>query len=434
MSPDAMSPNAMSTVEALLLANATLLFLLGLGLLCARYPAIRLPLLLGGLLRLAFAFVIGLRLAEIPGTTADAVVFEARARLWSEMPWAALLASFDPAQSFVISWVGAIVYKLFLPSPVLLNLITAALSVGLIVLSYRLAATLWGRDRGRAAAWIVALFPFAVLYGSVFMREVFGSLFFMYALLHAVDWARRHSPVRLVSALVCFGVAGLFHAGYAVGALGLLLFAGVSTLGALARPPGPRMRNIALSGVVALLIGAVALTGLVASGVRLNKIGEVADLDVVAALEHRVAVRVSEGGSSYPGFLVGVDPFASPQVIPGRLVYFLVSPFPWDIRAASHLLGFVATVYFVLMLRSIFAARRIIVNDRAALVVVAAAFLAVLAFAVSVDNIGTSIRHRTKFLYPLAALCAVPLFGRKGRASGRGSGRGVWAWRRHRTG
>lgn len=391
---------------------ASLGYAIGLVFICARYREIKLPLAVGGAMRLVMCWVIGLRLAEIPGTTADARTFERVAREWAEMPWLDLMASFDPSRSYVISWVGAVIYKVSGPSPTLLNVVNAAVSVWLIVLAYKLGTRLFGSDRGRAAAWIVALFPFAVIYGSVFRREVFGSLFFMLGLLRSMDWARIHSPVSLMIALVLFGVAGIFHSGYLFGLIGLLGFAVGSTAFAVLRRRSIRSWNQIISGAMAASILMVALVGVIASGTALNNIGEVGSLSAAEAIEYRVAGRVSEGGSSYPDILRGVDPFSNPWVIPGRSVYFVLSPFPWDIRAPGHVVGFAATIYFFLILRSIIASRQLIFSNREAAVVLVITVSAVLVFAISIDNIGTSIRHRTKFIYPLAALCALPLFRR----------------------
>jgi len=399
-------------MDILLGVVASAAYIIVLVLLSSRYREIRFPIVVGGVIRLVMSWVIGLRLAEIPGTTSDAREYEYFAREWAELSWSYLMEMFDPSGSYVISWVGAVIYKLTGPSPILLNIVNAAVSVWLIVLSYRLAKRLFGADRGRAAAWIVALFPYSVLYGSVFRREVFGSLFFMLGLLQSMAWVRTYSPVASFYALILFGVAGVFHVGYASGVLGLLFFAMGSMLVSFIKPPSVESSYRMLSGGIAIVILGVALVVLLGTGVTLNKIGVLGEVSAVEALEYRIAQRISDGESSYPDFLRGVDPFSSPLIIPGRIAYFLLSPFPWDIRAPSHILGFIATFYFFLILRSIIGSRNMIFSNREAAVVLIITLSAVFVFAVSIDNIGTSIRHRTKLIYPLVALCALPLFRR----------------------
>lgn len=391
---------------------STILYIALIVFLCAKYNHIRSPLAIGGLLRLVLAWLLGLGAVEIPGTTTDAIAFESLAREWSMLPWGTFFTMFDPSRSYVISWWGALIYKLTGPSPVSLNVVNAAFSVWLIVLAYILAKRLFGTDRACAAAWIVALFPYAVLYGSVFRREVFGSVLFMLALFKSMDWARTNNPFYLIYSLLLFGAAGSFHSGYAFGVIGLLGFAFVTMFISFFNTKSSRSMNVMISGMLATMITVSALVALVSSGLNINKIGELDSFSIAESIEYRVADRVSEGGSGYPDLLRGVDPFSNPIVIPGRFVYFLLSPFPWDIRSIGHILGVFATVYFFLIIRSIYLSRNIIFSNREAFVVLLITFSAILVFAISIDNIGTSIRHRTKFIYPLAALCALPLFRR----------------------
>jgi hypothetical protein len=377
-----------------------------------RYPAIRFPIVIGGGIRLVLTWLIGLRMVNIQGTTNDARVFERVSREWSELPWPELLEKFDPSRSYIISFFGASLFKILSDSPVMLNIINAAVSVYLIVLAYRLANRLFGRQRAVIAAWIIALFPFAILYGSVYRREVFGSLLFMLGLLRMTDWLTTKRLRSLMVSLVYFVCAGTFHGGFIAGIIGVAI---VAARNAVKRHPGETRRS-GLNRVISSVIGILLLVGsvgaLVASGFSVNKLGELGEINVAEAVETRVAERVSDGGSSYPNFLRGEDPFAKPYVIPGRIAYFLLSPFPWDISQPNHLLGIFAAFLFSYMVISIWKSRkRIRANPQAAAVFIVV-FLTIIVFGISVDNIGTSIRHRTKFVYMLVALCAVPVFPR----------------------
>jgi hypothetical protein len=324
------------------------------------------------------------------------------------LPWDDLFSQFDPSHSYVISFIGAILYKITAPSPVMLNVINAAVSVYLIVASSRLTSDLFGPKRAKTVSWIVALFPFAILYGSVYRREVFGSLFFTLGLIRTAKWASSGRPLSLVAAFTCFVFAGMFHGGFTAGIVGLALIAFGDVLYSIFGPARKTNVNRLLSGA----LGAVLLVGttgyMLASGFTLNKVGELGEISVVEAVEARTVDRVSDGGSSYPPILTGANPLANPIIIPGRFLYFLLSPFPWDIRAANHLLGFAATVVYLYIVIGIYRSRRLIYTCRKAAAVFCVLAVTVTVFAISIDNVGTSIRHRTKFLFGLIALCAVP--------------------------
>jgi hypothetical protein len=387
-------------------------FCLFITFLAMKYRAIAFPIIAGGAARLAFAWIIGLKLAQIQGTTSDAVAFERVAREWSTLPWSDLLNQFDPSHSYVISFLAAILYKLTAPSPIMLNVLNAAVSVYLIVLSFRLTFELFGLKRAKVIAWIVALYPFAILYGSVYRREVFGSLFFTLACLRTASWASTGRSVGLLAAFMFFVLAGIFHGGFMAGILGVALMAVGDVAYAIIGPSRRTNHNQLLSGVIGVVLLAAATGYLLFSGFTLNKVGQLGEISVVEAVESRTVDRVSEGGSSYPSVLTGANPFGNPIIIPGRILYFLMSPFPWDIRAANHLLGLSATAVYLYIVFSIIRSRKLIFSCRKATAVFCITATTLLVFAISVDNVGTSIRHRTKFLFSLVALCAVPQFPR----------------------
>lgn len=398
----------------LLLVNITVsaFYILLIWWLSVRYSVIKLQLLIGGGGRLVMAWLIGLRLVEIPGTTADAIAFERQASEWSGLPWSELFSTFDIGGSYAISTVGAVFYKLIYTSPVMLNIINAALSAWLIVLAFLLAKRLFGEERGKAAAWIIALFPYAVLYGSVFRREVFGSVFLMLALLSAVKWAVRNNPVLFTLSLFFVLCAAVFHGAFLAAGVGLVLYAIFRFLFFFGNTDARYRGNTVVSISMALVFAAGVVFYAVTAGVNINTIGHLDTLNVADSIEARVLHRVSDGGSSYPDVLRGVDPFSNPIVLPGRLVYFLFSPFPWDISAPSHLLGLFATLFFIAVFISIYRSRHIILRTPKILIVAVMVFSCILVFGISIDNIGTSIRHRTKFIYALVALCGAPVFSR----------------------
>ena len=387
-------------------------YIIFIGFLSLKYSEIKLPILIGGAGRLVLSWLIGLRILEIPGTTSDAVAFEQQAYEWSQLSWSNLISTFDVGSSYVISTVGAIFYKVIYTSPVMLNIINAAISVWLIVLSFLLAKRLFGTSRGKAAAWIIALFPYAVLYGSVFRREAFGSVFLMLALLAAVKWDARNNPALFALSLFFVLCAAVFHGGFLAAGIGLVLFSLLSLFLFFGKADARYRGNTVVSISMALVFATGVVAYAVASGVNINTLGQLDSLNVAESIEARVLHRVSEGGSSYPDFLRGVDPFANPFVLAGRLVYFLFSPFPWDISAPVHLLGFFATVLFIAVFISIYRSRKIILKTPKILMVAVMVFSCILVFGISIDNVGTSIRHRTKFIYALVALCGAPVFSR----------------------
>ncbi|WNK20140.1 hypothetical protein P1P91_00110 [Halomonas piscis] len=72
-----------------------------------KYRPIAWPIVIGGGIRLLVAWVVGLRLYPVPGSTGDVVGFEKLAATWSQLPWPSLIGKLDPTQSDFYVGVGA---------------------------------------------------------------------------------------------------------------------------------------------------------------------------------------------------------------------------------------------------------------------------------------------------------------------------------------
>jgi 4-amino-4-deoxy-L-arabinose transferase-like glycosyltransferase len=135
--------------------------------------------------------------------------------------------SFSTDQYGGMLFVSSTLYRLFSPDvhrPWLIILLGALTAAAGVALAYKAACLAWGESMGRAVAWILALYPEAVLLGSSQMREPFLMTFLAMTFWGVVDWQVRKS--RQGWWWIASGVAGmlLFHPGTA--AFMLLVLAG----------------------------------------------------------------------------------------------------------------------------------------------------------------------------------------------------------------
>jgi hypothetical protein len=90
-----------------------------------------------------------------------------------------------------------------------------------------------------------------------------------------------------------------------------------------------------------------------------------------------------------------------------RLIYFLFSPFLWDIKAINHLLGFVDASLVLYLFYYII--RGIVVEKQNKYVTILCIILLPLLITYSwgVGNFGTALRHRTKFIPVFIAISTI---------------------------
>jgi hypothetical protein len=113
------------------------------------------------------------------------------------------------------------------------------------------------------------------------------------------------------------------------------------------------------------------------------------------------------GGSVYPAWLI-------PDSLPGffllifpRLVYFLFSPFIWDIRAINHLLGLVdgimiAFLFYWITKGMVHKKHNQIIST---LFIILIPLL--ITYSWGVGNFGTALRHRSKFIPVFIAISTI---------------------------
>jgi hypothetical protein len=390
----------------LLMLAFSLLLVVFLG---ASHKWLALPIVLGYVLRMVLMFGEFLGYWVVPGNGSDSVVFEQYAVSMSQMRWGQLMAAFDPGQSYVYSWIGAVVFKVFGYHELTLPLLNLVAGIFVVFFSGKLSSDLWDRRAGRWAAMVVALFPFAAFNSVIVLREEFSIFFFALGLLYLVRWSKGKSTLGMVFTLACFSMATVFHGGWLAAIIGL---AGFTFLGAVASFfRGARARAIRRQDlrviVISLLVLVPSLMVVPSMGITLSKgisLGSINMEFVSDTLDS--GFDGSSGGSAYPAAVAQGDPVRKPWLVPAKVVYFLFSPFPWDIRAMRHLAGITASLLFFWLFWRIWRNRRDIRGRRELSMIAATAGAVILVFAIGTSNIGTSIRHRTKVLVALTALAA----------------------------
>ncbi|MEX0732989.1 MAG: glycosyltransferase family 39 protein [Aquisalimonadaceae bacterium] len=403
--------NTLLGVVALLLSGCLLVPLL---MLCKGAIA---PVAAGWGIRCCFAIMQGLGLVALPESDSDAVTFQQSAVLWANASWSELLAAFNPTQSYLYSWVGAALYKLFGVNPLVFHSLNVFLGSLAVLLTYALAREFVDRRTARKLCWIAALFPFAVLYSSVLLREMMIVASLMGGLLLTVRWVRTGAASRLLGAAAAFAVAALFHGGMAIALVGLAIVCFRESSSSfwsmlVTRRVNPRLL---VTGIVASAALAGLVVHAVTGGMQLSSVGDTAERFSIGASDVVAdqAEQRTSGGAAYPDIVASEGITDSIWVMPARIAYFLFSPFPWDIKSPGHLLGLFSSVMFFLIAIALVRSRKVIAHDRGMQAVLLIAALLVLVYSLGTYNVGTAVRHRTKVFFALIALCSVPSLKRK---------------------
>ncbi len=277
--------------------------------------------------------------------------------------------------------------------PLLLN---ALLGASLVLPVHALAGRFAGRVAARRAAILIAIFPSLVLWSSLMVRDVLA-LFAIAAVLLQTDRLRKSpSPARLLAVLgllACLATLRTY----------IFLIVAVALSVSLVLGQRNAFRSVVLGGAVMVaLILSVRYLGIGESEL------ERANLETLAMHRQYNALGPSVAGS------LGTDvdistPTAALGYLPVGLVYFYLSPLPWQIGSPRQVLSVVDLLLWYSILPSVATGLLWMLRRRfpailpTLLTVVGISVL----YALVEGNIGIIFRHRSQVIVPLCAVAGV---------------------------
>lgn len=370
----------------------------------ARYtPSISVVLIIGYVIRF-FACLFHYYVAPLPDGASDAISFEKTAWSWgSHGVYEVFSKISDVSDGWIISWLIGLLYALTDRSPLMAQAISLMFGMGSIYIGWLLAARLWGKKIAVKAAWFLALFPTLILYSALIMREAYIWFFVLLAFYGVVRWFKRGGMSSLLVAMGGYFGATLFH--------GALLVGGGAFIGIIFLNEVKRFFQRLIKGklrfisVILVALAVFLILFYVFSDVSIPYIGS---FDQAVDSDHllRQAKNTTRGEASYPEWTSPKSPIEILWKAPARMMYFLFSPFPWDISSSAHLFGFFdGWIYFLLTIMLWRNRKRIWLDSgsKAAALIIGAY---IIVFAFGVGNFGTAVRHRAKFAAVLIVLAA----------------------------
>lgn len=366
------------------------------------FPEVARILWLAFILRVV-ASLIHFFVVPLPDSGADAATFERLAwEFAKDGLYPALLNFTGPHHNF-ISWFISLFYAVFDRSFLLAQSISVFFGTGAVFLGWLVSRELWHNKAAQKAAFVMAVFPIHILYSALPLREayiVFGILLGIYGLIKIYE---KFSLFDLFLSISGFLLASFFH-----GVLFLsFIFVAFVLLRSFVKGKFSRLSIKVKAFLLALF---VAILGHVMSSygskVEIPYIGTIEHIDVKHISDkiiHRTSTT-TENGANYPRWTVPENTFDMAYLLPVRVLYFLYSPFAWDIKKYKHFLGYLDSLLYVLFSVFVVASWPYIKHNKKALIIVFFVIFFIIIFSYGVGNFGTGIRHRSKFVFLIIAL------------------------------
>ena len=350
--------------------------------------------------------LIGHYFITLPDSTADAVSFERISWYLAQLGFSYLVFDYNilPSSKF-ITWVISIPYSLFGRSILMAQSISLLFGMGNVFLGWKVAKMIWDERIANKVGWTIALFPSLVLYSVLVLREVYVAFFLLVALYGVVKWVKTNSYKSLMISIFGFIGATYFHGAMMLGGLAFLFI--VFMLSIKKSYKLLLKIRISLKMIIFLSIFIFLLGYYVNSDFYIPYLGTFEDTSDISYLL-RKANNATRGVASFPEWLKIFTPVEFFYKGPVRMIYFLFSPFPWDVKQPQHLIGLIDSFLYIYLIFLIFYNRKVIFESKVLKIILLILISYIVIFSIGVGNFGTGIRHRTKFTV-FFILLAAPL-------------------------
>ena len=274
------------------------------------------------------------------------------------------------------------------------------MGVGSVYLIYRLAFELWGQQVAIKAGWVAALFPSLILYSAIILKESYIIFFLIYGLIGCVLFIKEKKISNFIQA--CFGLL------VATAINGTMIFGIITFLAYV-------LFNIIKNKIFTILLSLVIILPIylyVKGHYAIPKFGNFERLTNIEitlqkiAFSSRVSTQFGDSGAAYPKWLIPKNLEEIIYLSPIRMIYFLYSPFPWDIKRLSHLVGLLDSLLYIYLSICFWKNREKCFQDPSLRFLILFFIISIFIYCWGIGNFGTGIRHRSKFVGILLALAA----------------------------
>ncbi len=368
----------------------------------AKNPSIKIALLIAFIVRFTLA-LIQFYVFPLPASTADAVTFE---RMAWEMASQGNLTQTFTFGAYIYSWIISIFYSLFsVRSPLFMQSLNVLLRILIVFNVYKITKIIYNNERvSSIAALITSIYPTLALYSAITLREAFFTYFASAGTIFFVKWLNDNNIRTFLLAIILFLFSSLFHtSGFflIISAFLVLLFEVFKILKKMKLP----MKRITL-----IFFGIIVIAFMFTTGVGIDKIVGLLIAENPAEALITTQMRYQEGRTAFPSFLIQDSLLGIILVLPIRFLYFVFSPFAWDVSAAADIFGLIDAVILIVLFWNIFKFKRYDQNKDVVKIMTFFLLLTLLATSLGVNNIGAAIRHRAKFIPIIISLASYNLF------------------------
>lgn len=371
-----------------------------------RWPSVSKILFVALFVRIV-VLLIGHNLFPLPDSDADAFRFENRAWGYAQDGFENILIHYKGPHTYFLSWIISIPYSLFGRNVLMAQSITLFFGMGSVFFGWLITKKLWDDNSAKKAGWFLALFPSLVLYSVLILREAYCSFFLLLAIFGMVNFFKKESYKSFFLIMFGFIAATFFHGAFIFGLIiFIIIFSFQKTVSML-----NDLKNLKIKIKNLIIISFLILSSVILIN-NFSDIPKVGRLVGATNVQEYILEKTQlhhKGEAKYPEWLTPKTVTEIFYKSPVRVIYFLFSPFLWDLNKLAHIIGMFDGLLYLYLTYKIFCNRKIIWADPVLRAIFLILFSYIIVFGVSTGNFGTAIRHRSKLIILFVLLIASKL-------------------------
>ena len=375
--------------------------------LALRYPGLKLIIWIALIIRL-FAVLFNEFISKLPDTNADAGRFEAKTWFYAQMPVFDFINSFNSdSKAYTFTWFLSVFYRVLGRSPLLLESINIITSLFCIILVYKISFLVSDEiKKSKQSAAIFAFFPSVILYSVIILREVYIVFFILIIAFFILKWLKSNQIKFALISLFLFLPLYFLHGGLMIGAVMffiILIYFSIKNICIAFKNNHILIPQMVFILFTLIIIG-IAINKL--STLNIPYLGNITNIFTLSRIFFQAEVT-NLGGSAYPGWLIPNSISSFFLLIFPRLIYFLFSPFIWDIKAINHLLGLVDGIMILILFYFIIKGLLLKKLNNFVSILLIILIPLLITYSWGVGNFGTALRHRVKFIPVFIAISTI---------------------------
>jgi 4-amino-4-deoxy-L-arabinose transferase-like glycosyltransferase len=408
----------------------TLFLILSIIIIRTKEPDILKFLLVGFLLR-AVLVILDQYFISLPGGSLDAKSYESYAfYISNNYGLSILLKMFTTQDVALVPRIISVFYSLTSRSEMMAQGISVALGTGSIYLVYRMTLIIWDKNAAIKASWLMALHPSMVLFSALVLREAYVTFFLLLTLILSLILIRKlfilntnlmkinylfYKENLIYFILIFFGFYFLknLHGAIFLGYFVFLIFVVYYFLKYEFSDLKKGKLKVRLILIISLIFVPFTMWYF-----EMLLIPYIPSADSVLDLKDILLRRFNVGsislingplGSNFPAWTIPSNNIDFIPKIFLRIIYFMYSPFPWDIKRYAHLMGLTESILMIYISICFWKNKRLIWKNPQTRFLFILLITYLITYGLGTSNFGTSIRHKTKFIFIFVCLAAPKL-------------------------